>query len=217
MGAAPQLVHNIAMTSTLIPLSLLAALALVPAQAADALATLKAALAETQTLQGSFSQTVTQQRGKPQQSRGELAIERPGKFRWSYSAPYEQLIVGDGNSVWLYDPDLRQATVKSMGSALESSPAALLAGDNALEKNYSVQALPAKNGLTWLQATPKSEESGFASVRLGLKGRDIVEMELVDRFDQLTRLRFENIRRNGKLDPALFRFTPPKDVDVVRE
>ncbi|WP_148715212.1 outer membrane lipoprotein chaperone LolA [Chitinolyticbacter meiyuanensis] len=188
-----------------------------PVHADDALATLKSVLAETRTLQGSFSQTVSQKNGKPQQSRGELAIERPGKFRWSYSAPYEQLIVGDGSSVWLYDPDLRQATVKSMGAALESSPAALLAGDNALERNYSVKLLPARNGLNWLEAIPKSEESGFASVRLGLKGRDIVEMELVDRFDQLTRLRFDNLKRNGKIDPALFRFTPPKGVDVVRE
>lgn len=194
-----------------------ALLAAAPVHADDALATLKSVLAETRTLQGSFSQTVSQKNGKPQQSRGELAIERPGKFRWSYSAPYEQLIVGDGSSVWLYDPDLRQATVKSMGAALESSPAALLAGDNALERNYSVKLLPPRNGLNWLEAIPKSEESGFASVRLGLKGRDIVEMELVDRFDQLTRLRFDNLKRNGKIDPAQFRFTPPKGVDVVRE
>ncbi|TJZ73854.1 outer membrane lipoprotein chaperone LolA [Chitiniphilus eburneus] len=188
----------------------------IPAQA-DALATLKSSLSGTTTLQGRFTQTVVQQNGKPQQSAGDFAIQRPGKFRWSYSAPYEQLIVGDGAEVWLYDPDLRQATVKSMGNALESSPAALLAGDNALEKNYQLKPLASRNGIDWFDARPRQEDAGFSSIRLGLKNGQIVEMELIDRFEQLTRIRFDNVKRNTRLDPTLFRFTPPKDVDVVRE
>ena len=184
---------------------------------ADAVAMLKNTLSNTMTLQGRFTQTVTQQNGKPQQSQGQFAIQRPGKFRWSYQAPYEQVIVGDGNSVWLYDPDLRQATVKPFGNALESSPAALLAGDNALEDNYTFKSLPARNGLSWLEAQPKREDSGFASIKLGIRADQVQEMELLDRFGQVTRIRFDELRRNGKLDAALFRFTPPKGVDVVRE
>ncbi|GAA5785844.1 outer membrane lipoprotein chaperone LolA [Chitiniphilus shinanonensis] len=196
-----------------LPLALLAA----PLAHADTLDALKSALSGTTSLQGRFTQTVSQHKGKPQQSAGDFAIQRPGKFRWAYATPYEQLIVGDGNEVWLYDPDLRQATVKSMGNALESSPAALLAGDNALEKNYLIKPLASKNGVDWFEARPRQEDAGFSNIRLGLKNGQVVEMELVDRFEQLTRIRFDGVKRNARLDASLFRFTPPKDVDVVRE
>ncbi|BCL74927.1 outer-membrane lipoprotein carrier protein [Jeongeupia sp. HS-3] len=185
---------------------------------ADAVSDLKRFLSSTTGVQGQFSQVVSGKPGAPTQtSSGDFAIQRPGKFRWSYLKPYQQLIVGDGKRVWLYDPELRQATSKQVSAALESSPAALLAGDNALDKTYTLKNLPNRDGLAWVNAIPKSKESTFDSIHLGLKGGQVVAMELQDHFGQTTRVSFSGLTQNPKQSLDLFRFTPPKDVDVIEE
>ncbi|WP_432720010.1 outer membrane lipoprotein chaperone LolA [Jeongeupia wiesaeckerbachi] len=185
---------------------------------ADGVSDLKRFLSSTTGVQGQFSQSVSGKPGTPvQTSSGDFAIQRPGKFRWSYLKPYEQLIVGDGKRVWLYDPELRQATSKQLSAALESSPAALLAGDNALDKTYTLRNLANRDGLSWVEAVPKSKESTFDSIRLGLKNAQVVAMELQDHFGQTTRVSFSGLTQNPKQSAALFQFTPPKDVDVVEE
>ncbi|GAB7126686.1 outer membrane lipoprotein chaperone LolA [Silvimonas sp. JCM 19000] len=183
---------------------------------ADANADLKQFLANTHSLQAQFNQTVTG-KGKAQNSSGTVAIAIPGKFRWEYQKPYQQMIVGDGQQVWLYDPDLKQATVKDMGNALESSPAAILAGDTGWEKNYTLRTLADKDNMTWLEATPKRADSSFEVVRLGFANGQIAQMDLLDKFGQTTQIRFSQITRNPKLDASLFHFTPPKDADVVHQ
>lgn len=189
---------------------------LLPAQAND-VADLQATLAGMRAMQGNFSQTVTARSGKVQVSQGDFAILRPGKFRWHYSKPYEQLLVGDGKEVWLYDPDLEQVTVRSMDNALDASPAALLSGENNLDKRYTMKALPARDGLAWVEASPKQSESSFNRVRLGFANNEIRKMELEDSFGQTTRIEFRNITLNGKPEAGLFRFTPPKGADVIRQ
>ncbi len=183
---------------------------------ADAIGDLKQFLGSTHSLKAQFTQSVVG-KGKTQTSTGNVAIVIPGKFRWEYQKPYQQLIVGDAKEVWLYDQDLKQATSKNVANALESSPAALLAGDTAWEKNYTLKALPDQDGLTWLEATPKREDSSFEHIRLGLANGQIQRMDLFDKFGQTTQIRFSQIVTNPKLDAGLFHFTPPKDVDVVRE
>ncbi|AMC33867.1 outer membrane lipoprotein chaperone LolA [Janthinobacterium sp. B9-8] len=184
---------------------------------ADAVSDLKNYLSSTQSLQANFKQTVTSQQGKIQNSSGTLSIQRPGLFRWIYQKPFEQLIIADGKQVWLYDPDLKQATVKAMGKALESSPAALLAGNNQFERNYTLRPLPSREGIDWLEATPKQADQSFNSVKLGFSQGQLMQMELHDNFGQTTRIYFSALKINPKIDAGQFRFTPPKDADVIRE
>jgi outer membrane lipoprotein carrier protein len=151
----------------------------------------------------------------PQQATGSFAFSRPGKFRWSYEKPFHQLIVGDGEKLWIYDRDLNQVVVKKLGDALGASPAALLAGDNALERNFTLTAGIAAEGVEWVVAKPKSDESGFQEVRIAFADNLPRRMELTDNFGQVTHLVFAGFDRNAAVDQAQFRFTPPRGADIV--
>ncbi len=175
-------------------------------------------IAGTRTLSAQFTQVVFDRTGrKVQESQGSLYLSRPGKFRWVYAKPYAQLVVGDGSRLWIYDQDLEQVTVRKLDEALGESPAALLAGSNEVERLFNLRQAGEADGLTWLEATPRSKEGSFEAVRLGFKGDDLLAMELRDNFGQVTQLRFTGIRRNPRLAADLFRFTPPKGVDVIGE
>ncbi|HJW26549.1 MAG TPA: outer membrane lipoprotein chaperone LolA, partial [Rhodocyclaceae bacterium] len=172
----------------------------------------------TRTLRADFSQTVVGKAGrKPQQSSGTLAISRPGKLRWEIQKPYPQLMVGDGDKFWIYDPELKQVTVRKMGQAIGSTPAALLSGSTDLEKNFALKEGGEVEGLNWVEALPKSSDSGFEKVRLGFAGNELKAMELLDNFGQTTQVRFSRIERNPALPATLFKFTPPAGADVVGE
>ena len=175
-------------------------------------------LETTKTMRADFAQIVVAKNGKrPQQSTGVMMFSRPGKFRWQIEKPYSQLLVGDGVKVWIHDPDLRQVTVKTVGTALGGTPAALLAGDNALEKNFTLREAGEREGLEWLEAIPKSQDSGFEKLQLGFAGNDLKAMELFDNFGQTTSLLFSQLERNPSLAASLFRFTPPAGADVIGE
>ena len=183
---------------------------------ASGLDQLHAFLEGTQTAQGSFKQVVMNKERRPTQSTsGTFAFSRPGKFRWTYEKPFDQLIVGDGEKVWIFDRDLNQVIVRKLDAALGSTPAALLAGDNALEKNFTLVAGGEADGLQYVDATPKAAESPFSRIRLGFADNLPRRMELTDAFGQTTELAFANVQRNPKLAPDLFRFTPPTGADVV--
>ena len=175
-------------------------------------------LTGTRTLKAEFSQIVINKSGrKPQQSSGSVAIARPGKLRWDIQKPYPQLVVGDGERIWIYDPELKQVTVRKAGQAISSSPAALLAGSNELEKDFVLEEAGEAEGMNWVEATPRAGDSGFEKVRLGFAGKDLKAMELHDSFGQRTLIRFSGLERNITLPPATFRFAPPAGVDVVGE
>jgi outer membrane lipoprotein carrier protein len=152
-----------------------------------------------------------------QQATGTMQFSRPGRFRWEYDRPYEQLIVGDGSKVWLYDKDLNQVTVRRFDRALGSSPAALLAGSDDIEKNYRLTSLGSQDGLDWLEAVPRTQDTAFERVKLGFGKAGLEAMELRDQFGQITVIKFSTIERNPKLPPESFRFTPPKGADVISE
>ena len=171
----------------------------------------------TQGARADFEQKVYDRAGKlVQESRGSFSFLRPGRFRWSYARPYPQLIVGDGERVWVYDEDLNQVTVRRLARALGATPAALLAGVE-MEKAFELTEGGENGGLEWLDARPREREAGFERVRLGLGVAGVEAMELVDHFGQTTRLRFSNIARNPRLEAADFRFVPPKGADVLGE
>lgn len=175
-------------------------------------------LKNTRTLKAEFSQSVIGKNGrKPQNSSGTVAISRPGKLRWEIVKPYPQLVVGDGEKIWVYDPELKQVTVRKAGQAIGGSPAALLAGNNDLDKNFSLKDAGDADGLSWLEATPKAADSGFERVRLGFAGNELRAMELLDTFGQTTLVRFSKIERNPALPSNSFKFTPPAGADVVGE
>ena len=188
------------------------------ADAAGAIDQLHVFLKGTRTLKAEFAQTVVARSGrKPQQSAGTVAISRPGKLRWEILRPYPQLVVGDGERIWIHDPDLQQVTVRKAGQALGASPAALLAGSNELEKNFALADAGEADGLAWVEATPKSGDSGFEKVRMGFAGGELRAMELFDSFGQTTQIRFSRIERNPALPSATFSFRPPPGTDVVGE
>jgi len=172
----------------------------------------------TQGARADFEQKVYDRSAKlVQESRGSFVFLRPGRFRWTYAKPFPQVIVGDGERVWIYDEDLRQVTVRRTARALGATPAALLAGASEIEKTFELSEAGEKGGLAWLEARPRESEAGFERVRLGLGVAGVEAMELVDHFGQTTVLRFSNIARNPKLEGTEFRFTPPKGVDVLGE
>jgi outer membrane lipoprotein carrier protein len=179
---------------------------------------LKAFIAGAKTAEADFTQTVSDRNGRvSQQASGKMAFARPGKFRWDYSKPYEQVIVGDGVKLWLYDADLEQVTVKALGDAIAGTPAALLAGDNAIEKYFFLKDAGEADGLEWLEATPKNKDTSFERIRMGFKGDTLVQMELSDLFGQRTTLKLSRMVRNPSIPPSRFTFTPPKGADIIGE
>lgn len=177
----------------------------------------------TKTFKASFIQTIVSNAGKADGSRkkqissGSVLLSRPGKFRWSVEKPYPQLLVGDGQKVWLYDPDLKQVTVRKMGEALTGTPAALLAGDNAIEKGFELSDAGNRDGADWVLAVPRGKDASFSRILLGFKGEVLQAMEMHDNFGQLTRIDFSAQERNPVIAAAQFRFSPPSGADVVGE
>jgi outer membrane lipoprotein carrier protein len=179
---------------------------------------LKAFFASTSSAEATFTQTVADKTGHvTQQASGKMAFARPGKFRWDYAPPYEQVIVGDGVKLWLYDADLNQVTVKKLGDALSGTPAALLAGDKAIDKLFSLKDAGTSDGMEWLEATPKNRDTSFDHIRMGFNGDVLAQMELFDRFGQHTLLKFSHFVRNPAMSTSRFKFTPPKGADVISD
>jgi outer membrane lipoprotein carrier protein len=183
---------------------------------ATALERLETFMSRTQSAQGEFEQHIyDRNRRLIQQSSGTLAFQRPGKFRWTYAKPYPQIIVGDGERVWIYDEDLKQVTVRRLDTALGATPAALLAGDNDAMKAFELKDDGERDGLEWLTATPRNKETTFERIRMGFSAAGLERMELTDAFGQTTLLRFIGLARNPALDPGLFKFVPPPGADVI--
>lgn len=184
---------------------------------AEAIEKLKGFISATHSGQADFTQVLFDQNGKRiQDASGIMQFQRPGKFRWIYRKPYEQVIVGDGQKFWLYDMDLNQVTVKRLDAALGSSPAALLSGSNEIERGFNLKEDGAQEGLSWLQAVPKNPDSSFEKIRMAFNARaELAVMELHDTFGHKTVLRFSALQRNPKFPAQQFQFTPPKGADVL--
>jgi len=186
---------------------------------ADAVDALREFAREAKTGRATFTQVVTSPDGaKKKTSSGSFEFARPNRFRFAYAKPFEQVIVGDGQKVWLYDVDLQQASVRPMDKALGATPAALLAG-NTLGKDFELRALPAAQGLDWVQAIPreKDDSANLQSLKVGFKGKTLAAIELVDGFGQRSLLSFADVVTNVALPAESFRFVPPKGVDVLTQ
>jgi len=186
---------------------------------AGAVEKLKIFIASTRSAQADFTQNVLDQNGKRIQSAsGIMQFQRPGKFRWTYHKPYEQIIVGDGEKFWLYDVDLNQVTVRKLDAALGNSPAALLSGNNDIEYDFTLTESGSEEGLEWLQAVPKGSESSFEKIRMSFDAHSsLSSMELSDMYGHKTVLSFSTMQRNPKISEQQFRFTSPEGADVLGE
>ncbi len=199
----------------LVAASLIAAASL--AAHADSVDTLRDFVRDVKTGRANFTQTVTSPDGvKKKSSSGSFEFSRPNRFRFNYAKPFEQVIVGDGQKVWIYDADLNQVSSRKMTQALGETPAALLAG-GSMERDFTLAAQPSKDGLDWVLATPKTKDGPFQSVRVGFKAKDLAAIEITDSFGQHSLLVFNQMTPNAAIPAESFKFVVPKGADVIEQ
>jgi len=190
----------------------------VGASRADAADALRDFSRDARSGRAAFTQVVTSPDGaRRRTSSGSFEFARPNRFRFVYAKPYAQVIVGDGDKVWLHDVDLQQVTVRAMDQALGATPAALLAG-TGLERDFVLRALPAAEGLDWVQAEPRvrQESIGFQSLKVGFRERQLAALDMVDSFGQRSQITFTDLVLNTPPAPDAFRYVPPAGVEVLR-
>lgn len=167
---------------------------------------------------GSFEQVVTGDDNKLlERSDGSFWIARPGKFRWDYARPYNQEIVADGERVWVYDPELRQVTVRPLDTSIGNTPALLLAGQGRIQDHFIVRDLAARDGVAWMELKPRSAEADYQAIRIGFRNGQLHALELAGGFGQTTRVTFRDTRENAAIGKERFAFRVPNGVDVIRE
>lgn len=170
------------------------------------------------TYQADFKQTVLGEDMQVlQQSRGKFILERPGRFYWSYGDPQEQIIVADGEQLWVYDVGLEQVIVRPQESGLGDTPAGLLANDSGPDGAYLIEQIGEQGGIVWVSLFPKSQNSAFSQIQLGFDNGMLRFVQMLDQMEQITRVRFENIEVNSVVDPGVFALSVPEGVDVIRE
>lgn len=173
-------------------------------------------LTNVETMSARFSQTLLDEDlAVVEVSAGNFAISRPGRFRWDYTEPYEQLILADGDRLWIYDAELEQASVRTVDAVLATTPAMLLSGDTDISAGYEIVDRGLEDDVMWAELTPRTDEAEFVRLRLGFMGGEIRVMELFDRLGQTTRVEFFDVVRNPVLGGELFNFSPPDGVDVI--
>jgi outer membrane lipoprotein carrier protein len=153
-------------------------------------------------------------------STGQFEFVRPNRFRFEYRKPFAQTIVADGQTVWLYDVDLNQVTARKQAQLLGSTPAALIAASpdlNTLRRDYDLQNAPDRDGLQWVQATPKQKDGQLSSVKVGFRSGDLAALEILDGFGQMSVMKFDKVQLNVQLPAGAFDFKPPQGADVVRQ
>ncbi len=199
------------------------AVAAFAAPAAQAAATdqLKTFVTTVKTATGEFTQRQVKGSGDAVKvtgtSSGTFAFSRPGRFTWRYTKPYDQLLQADGQTLFIYDKDLNQVTERKLDNALGSSPAAILFGSNDLEKNFVVKNGPVRDGVEWLELTPRAKDTQFERIGIGFKGGNLEAMELRDAFGNTTLLSFTGMQKNPPMAADAFRFTAPKGADVMKQ
>ncbi len=187
-----------------------------PAYAGKAVERLQRFTDDLRSFEAEFVQTRYDENDEPvRKSRGVVFLQRPGLFRWSYQDPYKQIIVGDGENLWIYDADLEQVTVKKMQRALATAPITLLTGTAPLSEQFEIIDRGQREGLLWVELRPKVKDTDFRRIFLGLGEETLQVMELRDRFDQVTQIKFSEAAMNPEIEASRFEFTPPDGVDVL--
>ena len=188
----------------------------VPAHASDAIQQLDKFFSEVNSFEGQFIQTVYDENGEVvQEAKGDVALDKPGKFRWQYTQPYPQLILADGEYLWIYDEELLQASAKPIDTALGNAPIMLLTNIRPLADDFEVKDADVKDGLSWVELTPLVQDTEFHKIHIGLDENGVKKMELHDHFSQKTVIEFANLKTNVSFSPDQFKFIAAEGVDVV--
>jgi outer membrane lipoprotein carrier protein len=197
-------------------LVLIVLLLLAPAAwADDAAQRLNGALKNMDNLSTEFKQTLLDEdKNVVQQSRGTLALQRPGRFAWIYSEPFEQRIIADGSELWVYDVELDQVTVKPMDQGLSNTPIMILMKQTDVTDQFEVNEVGQRKFLYWVELLPKTPGLEYTHIYIGIEGEQVRAMELQDQFGQSTQIVFDNLRTGVVHNPAIFKFVPPAGVDV---
>lgn len=181
----------------------------------DALATF---LDKLDSLQSSFTQTLVDENGQTlETSSGVLYLKQPGKFHWAYKEPYEQKIISDGESLWVYDVDLEQVTIRTMDETLQQTPAGIILAGTDIDEYFVQNQLGTIEGYDWIELTPRDPETQYNFIKLGFTNNNLGMMIIDDNLGQTTRIDFDHVNRNTKLDAGLFALDLPANVDVIDE
>jgi len=186
------------------------------ALASDAIQRLDKFLSEVSSFDGQFIQTVFDENGEVlQDAKGDVSLHKPGRFRWQYTHPYPQLILADGEYLWIYDEDLLQASAKPIDAALGNAPIMLLTNVRPLTDDFEIKDANIKDGLNWVELTPLVQDTEFHKIHIGLDEKGVKKMELQDHFSQKTVIEFTNLETNVSFGPDQFTFNAPEGVDIV--
>jgi outer membrane lipoprotein carrier protein len=186
-----------------------------PVWAEEAAQRLRAALKNLDNISAEFKQTLLDEdKNIVQQSRGTMALQRPGKFAWIYTEPFEQRIIGDGEELWIYDVELEQVTVKPMDAGISNAPIMILMKQTDVTQQFDVSEVGQRKFLYWVELKPHASDLEYSSIFIGLEDDNVRAMELQDQFGQSTQIVFENMRVGVVHNPATFKFVPPEGVDV---
>jgi outer membrane lipoprotein carrier protein len=197
---------------------LLGLLVATPGFAADPHVRLAAFTRDLTGLSGQFEQRVFDPEGRlNESSQGQIALAVPRQFRWEYVEPFPQLIVADGDKVWIFDPDLEQVQVRPQGAEEQQSPLTALVDPAELDRQFELADGGEADGLDWVELRPRGEDAPFSRARLGFAGDELLRMDMVDALAQRTQVRFSDWQRNPVFAPGTFHFVPPAGVDVIGE
>ena len=173
---------------------------------------------EVRTLHAAFHQSVlTEDLQSIDESAGELWLSRPGRFRWNYGSPLEQVVVADGRQLWVYDPGLEQAVVRNQDEVLGDTPAGLLAGNTDPSLSYLVEALGNQEGIDWIAIYPKKADAAFAQIQFGFESDSLRMLQMLDPLQQITRIRFSDVEVNLSVPSGKFSLVLPEGTDIIRE
>ena len=187
-----------------------------PAYAGNAPGPLEKFLQDLESFKADFTQTLSNEHGEVlETSSGVVYMQSPQKFRWVYQEPYSQLIITDGTTLWMYDEDLQQVTIRDVSETIDSTPAAIISGQENIDAYYIKNAMGEIEGADWIELTPRDVDSQYSSIRLGFDNGELAMMILFDNLGQVTRIDFSNISRNKRFGGPLFTFSPPDNVDVI--
>jgi outer membrane lipoprotein carrier protein len=168
------------------------------------------------TWQVNFEQTLHNERGeKLEKVKGVLYLQRPGKFHWAYEDPYKQQIITDGETLWIYDEDLEQVTIRDISGSMKQTPAYIIVGNENIEEYFVMIDMGEIEGYDWVELTPRDIEAQYSSIRFGFDHDNLGMMVIYDNLGQVTRIDFSDDKRNIQLDTILFMFEPPPNIDVI--
>jgi outer membrane lipoprotein carrier protein len=196
-----------------------------PARALNGLESLENFVKTVKSGKSDFQQTVTSparagEAPRVKNSSGTFEFQRPGKFKFAYKKPFEQLILADGTSLWIFDADLNQASQRKQSAAFANTPAALIASAtdmSALLNEFTLENAPEKDGLVWISAKPKAADSTLQTVRIGFKGDALQQLDITDSFGQRSLINFTAMQLNPSLPASSFQFTLPKGAELLKQ